>query len=56
MFYLESLADSWVKHDPVHPSIHPNSPNEEILLFHLLFKYSFLVMNAMRQKTVQIKK
>lgn len=34
--HLESLADSWIQHEPVHPAIHPDSANEQLLLFDLL--------------------
>lgn len=34
--HLESLADSWIQHGPVHSAIHPHSADEEILLLHLL--------------------
>lgn len=35
--HLESLADSWIQHGPVHPAIHPDSADKEILLFDLLW-------------------
>lgn len=34
--HLESLADSWIQHEPVHPPIHPDSTNKQLLLFDLL--------------------
>lgn len=34
--HLESLTDSWIQHEPVHPAIHPDSANEQLLLFDLL--------------------
>lgn len=34
--HLESLANSWVQHGPIHPAIHPDSANEEVLLLNLL--------------------
>lgn len=34
--HLESLTNSWIQHGPVHPAIHPDSANKEILLLHLL--------------------
>lgn len=34
--HLESLADSWIQHGPVHPAIHPDSAHKQLLLFDLL--------------------
>jgi len=33
---LKSLADCRVQHGPVHPAIHPDGADEEVLLFDLL--------------------
>lgn len=38
--HFESLADSRIQHDPVHPAIHPDSTNEKILRFSLLLSQS----------------
>lgn len=38
--HLKSLTDSWVKHHPIHPAIHSDSADKEILLFNLLLTQS----------------
>ena len=38
--HLESLADSWIQHGPIHSAVHSDRTDKEILLFDLLLTQS----------------